>query len=121
MTQKYTSLDVNWQSIAQSQEESAARAERIELNQLRSDEKIDRLVSAISELTNSLTMYSSELRHTNKDVDEVKLSQKDLVNRVTTLEIAGASRETKLKIIIGTMAAVQAGIIAWFIGTIKGP
>ena len=121
MTQKNTSLQTKWELIAQSQIESAARAERIEQNQAKSDEKIDRLVSAISELTNTLTVYSSDLRHTNKDVDDIKDSHKELIKRVTVLEIDGASRETKLKIIIGTMAAVQAGIIAWFIGAIKGP
>lgn len=120
MTQQKNEPSVNWQVIHQSQIEQAARSERIEKNQDRADEKIDKLVSAMSELTSTLTGYSRELRHTSKDLEETNEHVKSLTSRVTVLEIQGASRETRLKIIIGAMAAAMSFASAWVLAVFTG-
>ena len=130
MTQKAKESEVKWEQYAKSQLEQSARAERFETEQReranriegriesthdQTNQKLDSVVGELSDLTSSLTGLTVELRHlvegngrTNKELDA-------LSKRVTLLEISGASRETKLKIIIGVMTAAFASLVTWFI------
>lgn len=120
MTPQNDELKPNLSVIHMAQLEQVKRSERIEKKQDRADEKVDKLVSSISGLTATLTQYSSELRHTSKDIDEMKDELKVIKGDIETLKIDGGSRETRLKMIIGVMAAVFSGMLAWFLAVVTG-
>ena len=120
MTPKNAESEPSWNVVLQSQIEQAARAERIEENQIRSDQKIDRLVGVISGLASSLGEYTAELRHTSKDVADISDDVKALTGRVTVIEIKGQERDTKIRMMVGACAAALSGAIAWFVSKVGG-
>ena len=81
--------------------------------------QVSQMVESVNNLTISLTKNTVETSHNNKALDEIKESQKSLTDRVTVLEIDGASRETKLKMIIGVVTTALASVITFFINSSK--
>jgi len=127
MTQRSKESEVKWEQYAKSQLEQSARAERFELEQReranrmessqdQTNQKLDSVVGELSGLSSSLTGLTVELRHVVEGNDRVSKEVDAITKRVTLLEINGASRETKLKIIIGVMTAAFASLITWFMG-----
>jgi hypothetical protein len=126
MTQRNEELEIKWETFSKSQLEQSERAERFELEQReranrmessqdQTNQKLDNVVGELSGLSSSLTGLTVELRHVVEGNDRVSKEVDAITKRVTLLEINGASRETKLKIIIGVITAAFASLVTWFI------